>query len=74
MESLPLEDRQWIVGDRRETEWDARRDNPTQDFEGSSPTLTKHGEPELHDVHYHIFGLAGAGDVDYNRQLIILII
>ena len=39
-------------------------------FEGSSPIRTKRSEPELRDVHYHIFGLAGAGDVDYNRQLI----
>ena len=27
-------------------------------------------EPELRDVHYHIFGIAGVGDVDYKRQLI----
>ena len=70
MESLPLDDRQWVVGDRRQTEWDARRDNPAHDFEGSSPTRTNRSEPELRDVHYHIFDLAGAGDVDYNRQLI----
>ena len=70
MESLPLDDRQWVVGDRRQTEWDTGRDNPVRDLEGSSTPRTKRSEPELHDVHYHIFGLAGAGDVDYNRQLI----
>ena len=70
MNSLPLDDRQWMVGERRQTEWNARRDNPTTDFEGSSPVRKRRSEPELRDLHYHIFGLAGAGDVDYKRQLI----
>ena len=70
MESLPLDNRQWVVGDRRQTEWDTQRYNPTPDFEGSSSPHIKRNEPELRDVHYHIFGLAGAGDVDYNPQLI----
>ena len=61
IESLPLDDRQWIVGVRRYTEWDVRRDNPTQDFEGSSPMRNKCSKPELCDVHYHILGLAGGG-------------
>ena len=58
------------MGERRHTEWDARRDNPTKDFEGSAHARVRRAEPEWRDVHYHIFGLAGARDVDYNRQLI----
>ena len=46
------------------------RPSPTRQNAGDRQERSKREEPELRDVQYHIFGIAGAGDVDYNRQLI----
>ena len=69
--SLPQDDRQWVVRDWRQTEWDVERDSPPRNYEGSPDSRLKREthEPELSDLHYHIFDLAAAGDVDYNRQI-----
>ena len=69
MESLPRDDRQWVMGNRRQTKWEEHRNNPTYDYDYSRMRRVT-DEPDLRDVHYHIFGLAGAGDLDCNRQLI----
>ena len=64
LDSLQRDDRHWVVGNQRY--------RPPFEKEGRSyDGLTREtGEPELRDVHYHVFGIAGASDVDYNRQLI----
>ena len=71
LESLPGDDdSQWIRGDKLSAEADEERLSSTHRHEGDHQERSKREEPELRDVHYHIFGIAGAGDVNYNRQLI----
>ena len=71
LDSLPgNDDRQWIRGDKLSTKADEERPSSPPQHEGDHQDRSKREEPEPRDVHYHIFGIAGAGDVDYNRQLI----
>ena len=72
LDLLPPDDRQWVVRNQRQTQWDVVRDRPPFEKEGRAYNrLTREtDEPELRDIHSHVFGIAGASDVDYNRQFI----
>ena len=71
LDSLPgNDDCQWIIGDRRSTTGNEENYHSPYQHEEDHPDRRKRKEPELRDVHYHIFGITGAGDVHYNRQLI----
>ena len=71
LDSLPgNDDRQWIIGDRRSTTGIEEKYHSPYQHEEDHPDRRKREEPELCDVHYHIFWITGAGDVHYNRQLI----
>ena len=71
LDSLPSnDDRQWIIGGHRPTTGNEEKGRSPYHNGEDHRNRWKREEPELRDVHYHIFGIAGAGDVDYNRQLI----
>ena len=72
LDSLPPDDTQWILGSQRQTQWEVVRDLPPFEREERAYNRLKRETdlPELRDVHYHVFGIAGASDVTYNRQLI----
>ena len=71
LDSLPgNDDRLWIRGDKMSMEADMGEAGPTRQKTGDRRERSRREEPELRDVQYHIFGIAGAGDMDYNRQLI----
>ena len=71
LESLPgNDDLQWIRGYDLSTKGDEEKLHSPHQHEGDHQDRWKREEPELRDVHYHIFGIAGAGDGDYSRQLI----
>ena len=71
LESLPGDDdRQWVGVDKVYGEVGVGNEDSFSQRMGDRRDRSKREEPELRDVQYHIFGIAGAGDVDYNRQLI----
>ena len=71
LESLPgNDDRQWVGVDKVFGEVGVGNEDSFSQRMGDRRDRSKREEPELRDVQYHIFGIAGAGDVDYNRQLI----
>ena len=71
LESLPGDDdRQWVGVDKVYGEVGVGNEDSFSQRMDDRRDRSKREEPELRDVQYHIFGIAGAGDVDYNRQLI----
>ena len=71
LESLPEnDDRQWVGVDKVFGGVGVGNEDSFSQKVGGHQDRSKREEPELRDVQYHIFGIAGAGDVDYNRQLI----